>query len=244
VTAGYTITEKLRLRADYANFDVDYRQNENAFRDRTDNAYSGYLFLKIRSKTALFLQYRYIGMAYDAKTDQRDSTIKDYLLGVTWDITAKTRGSLGAGHGTREYQDRNLEETNRVTIEANLSYWISPKTRIALSGYHRNEESAYSDFGYTLTTGASLGYGQTLTHKISFDLDLSFRRDEYKDRLNTTTGTGNAEEEYFVVAPSISYAINRWLSASLAYEYRDSRSDFDDSAYTGNIYMLKIIGVL
>jgi polysaccharide biosynthesis protein VpsM len=244
VTAGYTFTEKLRLRADYANFAVDYHQNENGFRDRTDNAFSGSLFFKIRSKTAFFVQYRHIDMAYEDRTDQRDSTIKDYRLGMTWNITAKTRGSLSAGCGTREYQDLNLKETNRVTVEANISYWFSPKTQIAIGGYHRNEESANTDYGYTLTTGASVSYSQTLTHKISFDLDLSYRRDDYKDRLDQTSVTVDAREGYYAVSPSLSYAVNRWLSAALVYEYRDNTSDFDDNIFTGNTYMLKITGAI
>jgi polysaccharide biosynthesis protein VpsM len=244
VTAGYTVTEELRLRVDYANFAVDYRQTANNFRDRTDNAFSGYVYFKIRPKTALFVQYRHIDMAYDAQTEQRDSTTQDYLLGVTWNITAKTRGSLSAGYGTREYQDLNLKETDRVTVEANISYLFSPKTRIAIGGYHRNEESAYTGYGYTLTTSVFVNYNQTLTHKIAFDLDLSYRRDDYKDRLDQTAGTADAKEELLTVSPSLTYAINRWLSTSLAYEYRDNTSDFDNNAYTGNVYMFKIIGAI
>jgi polysaccharide biosynthesis protein VpsM len=244
VTAGYLVTEKLRLRVDYANFAVDYRQNDNDFRDRTDNAFSAYLFFKIRPKTALFVQYRYIDMVYDVKTDQRDSTRKDYLLGVTWNITAKTLGNLRAGYGTRDYKDLNLKNSDRVTVEASFSYLFSTKTQIRIGGFHRNEESAYIGYSYTMTTGASASYNQTLTHKISFGLDLSYRRDEYKDRLIRTAGTKDAKEEFYTVAPSLTYAINRWLSTSLGYEYRENNSDFADSTFNGNVYMLRIIGAI
>jgi len=244
MTAGYAATEKFRFRVDYANFAVDYRQTDNGFRDRTDNAFSGFVFFKIRPKTALFVQYHHIDMEYDVQTDQRDGAIEEYLLGMTWDLTAKTRGNLSAGFGTREYQDRDLDEAERITFQANLSYLFSPKTQIAINGYHRNEESVYTDFGYTLTTGASVSYTQTLTHKISFDLDFSYRRDDYKDRLDQTTGTGDAKEEFYTVSPSLSYAVNRWLIASMAYEHRDNSSDFEDNAYTGNTYMVKITGSL
>jgi hypothetical protein len=244
MTAGYAVTEKLRFRVDYANFAVDYRQTDNDFRDRTDNAFSGYVFFKIRPKTALFMQYRHIDMTYDVQTDQRDSAIEDYLLGITWDLTAKTRGNLSAGYGTREYQDRDLDEADRIIFQAKLSYLFSPKTQIAINGYHRNEESVYTDFGYTLTTGASVSYSQTLTRKISFDLDFSYRRDDYKDRLDQTAGTGDTKEAFYTVSPSLSYAVNRWLSASLSYAHRDNSSEFEDNVYTGHTYMLKITGSL
>ncbi len=57
IISAYEVSRRTMVRIDYANFLVDYDDSESDFRDRKDNAFSGYIFYKFRPKTSAFIEY-------------------------------------------------------------------------------------------------------------------------------------------------------------------------------------------
>ncbi|MDA3787442.1 MAG: hypothetical protein PF503_02950, partial [Desulfobacula sp.] len=89
----YEPSEKLKVRFDYSNFNLDYDENINDYRNRMDNSFALYAFYKFWPKTSLFAQYSYADIEFDTESIN-DSIENRYYAGINWEITAKTRGSF------------------------------------------------------------------------------------------------------------------------------------------------------
>jgi len=179
LAASYEVTEKVLLRADYSNFMVFFTDEKNEGRNRTDNSASGYVFFKVRSKTAVFGEYDIIDIAYDENTI-RDSLEQQFWAGVYWNVTEKTKGSFKSGYSLRAFDDPEINDADGFVFEANLDYYFTPKTSIGLNGYHRNEETPDLSAEYMVTTAGSFIYRQGLTEKLTFEFDLRYRNEDYQ----------------------------------------------------------------
>lgn len=239
--ATYPLSPKFLIRAEYGNNRIDYRDDLNDYRDRTDNAGSAYLFYRFAAKTSTFIQYRYVDIDYRTD-DARDGDLQEALAGIAWDITAKTSGSLRAGYGSRGYDAGVYDTGGRFVFQGNLDYAFSSRTGISLGAFHRNEESTDLAYDHTVTTGADLSLTQQLRHNLEAALDLTWRRDDYQGGDARQVALAERTDDFFQLSPSITYAFRRWLSVSLAYAYRDRHSDVDGDSFTGNSVVLKFTG--
>ena len=126
ITLNYDITNRFKFKVDYSNFLVDYTARRNDFRDRSDNAVSGYLFYKIRPKTSsLFAEYEFLDIAYKTN-DLFNSREHHWFGGVQWDITAKSKGSVKAGYGIKDF-----------TVPLKSTTILSWRPRLIISSHRR-----------------------------------------------------------------------------------------------------------
>ena len=240
--ATYPLSPKFLLRADYTNNFIDYIDDDpNGFRDRTDNSGAAFVFYRLRPKTAAFIELRYTDIDYDTDTD-RDGDQQDLSAGLIWNITAKTSGSVQAGYGIRSYDAAVYDDTDSVLFQGTVDYRFSPKTRVGLSLFHRNEESAESSYGNTLSTGASLSYNQALRHNLDFELEMSYRLEDYAGGDAQLFTVPDRTDDVWSVTPSLTYAFRRWLSASVAYTHRARHSDIPSDTFDANVFVIKLTG--
>ena len=237
---SYEVSEKTLFRAGYSNFLVFYTDAKNEGRNRIDNSASGYVFFKIRSKTAVFGQYNITDIAYD-NDSVRDSLEQQLLAGVYWNITEKTKGSVKSGYSIRTFDDAEINDASGFVFEANLDYRFTPDTSIGLKGYHRNEETPDQSAEYIVTTAGSFIYRQRLNDKLTFEFDLSYRNEDYRGGAYAVE---SRTDKIVRAEPALKYAFRDWLSAAFSYAYlkRDSDSPFDD--YTSNIVVLRFTGAI
>ncbi|HEA67209.1 MAG TPA: DUF560 domain-containing protein [Desulfobacterales bacterium] len=238
---SYAVTEKTLFRVDYSNFIVFYTDAKNEDRNRMDNAASGYLFFKIRSKTSLFAQYTFIDINYD-ETSIRDSREQRLLGGVYWNMTEKTKGSFRIGYGLREFDDKQIDDAEGIVFEARLNYQATPKTSLGFGAFHRNEETPDLATEYVVTSSATATYRQKLTDKFTFEFELLYRDEDYQGGV--FTGGGDRSDQFFSASPSIKYAFRDWISAGLTYGFRKRESNEDAFDYTGNRIVFEIRGAI
>lgn len=244
LVAGLPLTEKFILRLDYSNFQVKYTDEEkNGYLDRRDNSGSGSIFFRIMPKTSVYLKYRYTDLNYENVLD-RNANEQDFLAGLKWDFTTKTNLNIQAGYGIRSYETASYEDNENFVCQVNLKYQLSPKTRLMLDAYRRNEESSESIYDFTKTTAANFRYIQILSPKVDVELKASYRRYDYIASKAESAGAPDRIDNYSSFTPTFSYNFQPWLSASLAYSFRKRDSDQDADAFTGNLVMFKITGSL
>jgi len=235
---SYAITEKTLFRIDYGNFIVFYTDAKNEDRNRVDNAGSGYLFFKIRSKTSLFAQYNIIDISYD-EDSIRDSREQRLLGGVYWNLTEKTKGSFRVGYGLREFDDTQIEDGEGIVFEARLDYQVTVKTSLGFGAFHRNEETPDLTADYVVTTSTTATYRQKLTDKFTFGFELLYRNEDYQGGV-----AKERSDQFFSASPSIKYAFRDWLSAGFTYGFRKRNSNDEAFDYTGNRVVFELRGAI
>ena len=242
---SYDITEKLILRLDFTHIDLDYEDRPLdeiplIGRDRQDNGYSGYLFFKIKPKTSIFAQYRFIDIDYDINVLADDSDEHQYFGGLEWNMTAKSRGRLKAGYGVKDFDSEEVDNGNNFIFEGEILHLFTPKTTLSLVGFGRTDETTIYDTNYVLTYGLSAQYNQRITEKLTGHLFFTYAWDQYQGEITFDDETKEREDDLIRIRPSLRYEFTRWLMADAAYMYTKRDSNFSIFDFTENRFSIRI----
>jgi len=233
-TLSYDVTEKLRLRMDYTQYDVNYESLAN-YKDRVDNTLSSYIFFKIQPKTSIFFQYYNTDINYDMDTDPLksiDSTENGYLAGVRWNITNKTSGTFKAGYQTKDFDRASFADVSTLKFELNANYEISGHSSLSLTAKDELSETDTDDAYYIQADSLLAVYEQALTERFTGFMSANYLREDYGDIDRTDTTLD--------VSPSLSYVFNNRLTFNAAYTYEHVSSSGSDAVddYTKNTILL------
>lgn len=239
----YEATERLKFRVDYTNFLVNYAASRNDFRDRDDNAFSGYIFYKFRPKTALFVEYEFLDVRYRADSAY-DSREHHYFGGIEWEITAKSKGNMKAGYGVKDFTDSDIPTSKDFVLEAQIDHKFTPKTSLILKASRRTNETNISGTDFVLSNAVEVEYLQRITGKITADAKFSYRNDKYKGDIMHDGITGTLDDDYYFGAFALQYKFREWLELDLGYIYSQRDSSFSDFDYVSNTIFMRITGSL
>ncbi|MFI5294148.1 MAG: outer membrane beta-barrel protein [Thermodesulfovibrionales bacterium] len=239
---SYDTGNKLRFRFDYSHFLVSYDAERNSLRDRVDNSFSTYLFYKLRSKTSLFFEYVFkdIGYSNDASLNSKEH---NFLLGMEWQITAKSKGSVRAGYSLRDFSDP-VANSRTFVFEGNVDHKFTPKTSLTLTASRRIDESNIPSTFFVLTNAFAVRYQQMLTSKITGSLDLGYTQESYGEDLTFGGNTAKRRDNLYQATLGFQYDFRKWLKAGIYYTYATRESNFPDFNYSSNTIFFRVTGSL
>ena len=239
--ATYRLSERFKLRAGYANYIVRYDDASFDFRNRDDNAFSGYIFYKFKPKTSLFVQYDFIDIQYNKDTVS-NSKEHHYLGGIQWDMTAKSSGTIKAGYGFKDFTKSGVNDSKDFIMELQLSHRFTPKTSMTLAASRTTNETNISTTNYIISTAISVGYVQMLTSKLTADIQLAYTNDIYRQDLTYEDRTDQLNDKYYTASFSLRHKVKRWLDTSVGYLLSRRDSNFSEFDYTANSIFLRATG--
>ncbi len=225
ITTYVTPSEKLKLKFDYSNYDLNYREKLVSYRDRNDNSFGVSLFYKFWPKTSLFGEYNYSKIDFDHGTTD-DSEEKRYYGGVNWDITAKTKGRLKLGYITKDFDSSGVKDQDGFSIELQAQHNLTPKRVIQTNAYRKFNESDMVDASSFLSTGIDISFIERFSAKWSGTLDASYERDEYNGV--------NRNDDLYSFGPAVRFKPKKYLFFDLGAQYYYNNSNiniFDYKAY-------------
>lgn len=225
-TADWDLTEKMRIKAEYSNFYLDYDDSINAFLDRSDNSIDLYAYFNYSLKTSFFVSYKYTDVAYDTFT-QRDNSQNFYYAGVTWDTTDKVALSFKAGMQDKEFDDNTAGygDTENLALDLQLLYRFTEKTKATLNLYNLNEESDSLLASEKEVLAVRFNYTQMITDKITAGCRLFYENADYQQLDDI-----GREDDTYEISPSLQYMFTDWMMAELAYSFEtvDSSNNIFD----------------
>lgn len=243
-TASYEPFERFKFKADYTNFLVDYNASRNDYRDRVDNGIALYAFYKLKPKTSVFAEYAYVNIDYDKHISGLDSREHHYYGGLQWDVTAKTKGTVKAGYGVKDFVASDFGDENYFTMEANIDYKLTSKTNLILKAARETNETDISASDYILTNRIELEYLQRLTGKITAHIRLAYEDDDYRGGFLIEDEKERLRNRYYRGGFALQYKFKEWLETNIGYLYSRRNSNIDDFDYTSNVLFFRIIGSL
>jgi len=248
VDADWEFTEKLRAKIEYSNFYLDYKEKEDDWLNRTDNAVSLYGFYKYSIKTSLFLQYRYVDVAYD-ESSLKDSDHNFIYGGFNWITTDKTAVHFKLGYQKRTYKNPVLNSLVKAhedadntswTMQAALDYYFSEKTKLIVSVNNSIEETDSFDSLDKVVLIGNIHYEQEFKENFIGLCDFRYENSDYTQIRREE----NRDDDRFFIRPALQYVMQDWLMAELSYTY-DTRSSTDDYFdYKTNTISLSLNGAL
>lgn len=217
---------------DYQNFS-DFSQ----FRDRERDTIDGALFWRVAPRTDLLAEVRYLDTSYDA-SDQidgngsLDSEEFNYYLGVKWDATGKTDGSVRLGWYERDYGSSQRSSDDGFSWEADVNY--RPRSYSTLNFSTRRFTQETNGLGNAVNTEEyAAAWNHEWSGRSSTYLALVLADDDYRG--------SRRHDERLDLEASYRYALRRWLDLSGGYRYEDRDSDKDVRLldYQRNVFFIK-----
>lgn len=220
---------KFKLQLNYSNYNLDYDETIVSYRDRTDNTFGISVFYKFWPKTSFLIEYDRCDIEFDSSTTS-DNIENRYYAGVTWDITAKTRGTLKIGYIDKDFDSDAVEDQGDYSVELQTQHNLTPKRALQMNAYRKFHESDLATASSFLSTGIDIGLLQRFTEKWSGNLNVSYEQNEYNG-VNRT-------DDLFGIGPAVRFEAKKWLFFDLGYAYHNNSSNITFYDYESNqIYL-------
>ena len=229
---------RLRLGGDY--LDKDYTNNEPASdtRDRENTTYDGTFFWKIAPKTDILAEVKYTEIEYQTQftdgTPQLDSDETRYLVGITWEATGKTTGTIKLGMLDKDFDDNGREDfEEEFTWDVDILWQPREQHVFSFSAAQVAQETTGT--GDFINTEEYLaGWQWDISSKLDLFANVRYATDEYEN--------ADREDDLIYAGVGIDYEFRRWLGVSLSYYYdeRDSDNPTNDLDYEKNVFLVGI----
>ncbi len=203
-----------------------YLNNNQDFRDYNDWRLTGLFVYNLGSKTQLFFEPSYEKRNYlssfDNVTDDLDNSTMRYLLGVSWELTAKTTGVFKAGYYNRDYDGDIYEDGDGLALSADITWQPKTYSKVNLILSRDINDATQTVATNYVSTLAKLSWEHQLPRFKTLEIGVSYQNDEYN---------ALRDDDIYNVNIGFSQSLSRRLSVGIRYDY-DNR----DSNLIGNNY--------
>jgi hypothetical protein len=207
----------------------DYLNNRSttAVSDRTTTEGGGAFYWRVGPKTYVLVEARDTKIDYDIPNPNSGNEHR-YFLGVSWEATAATSGTLKFGQLRRSF-----DSPQPTTDSSAWEGWVTwqPLTYSRVDFYTARQSNESTGLGnFILSSIGTLNWAHDWNSYVSTGVNLRYQRDEYQgfDRTDTTKGVGL----------KIGYKFRRWLTLGAEYNYTKRDSNIDIYEYDRNQYLL------
>ncbi len=207
--------------AEYLKKKYTNHRDTSAGRDRDNIGVAGTFFYRLLPKTRALFELKYEDINYEV-ANSLDSANSSYRVGLTWETTAKTSGTVKVGLAQKDFDASARKDFDGFSWEVEVQW--APQTysvfdlstsRSALEG---NGTGNFID-NETLSLGWTHGWNQRLSSRISATLSRDdFEGDPQQDDLTS-------------YAASLDYLFHRNLSFSGGLSWNDKDSNATDQSY-------------
>lgn len=236
VSATYKLADRSNVQLDYGR--TNWRYLLSGYRDRSEDMVSFYIYYRFLPKTSAFVEYDYKNVSYVLKANKLDSVINSAFLGLTWEVTASTKGTLKGGFLQKDFEDKAQKDLDTWSASLDLNHAFSDRASLKLVGSRLANESSALGTRYFITTGAFAEYTHKLTHKFSGFLRGSYGIDEYSNAIAPDTEARN--DRTVLGGVGVKYLMRDWLEFVLDYNYRNRDSNINRHDMVESVYALSI----
>lgn len=232
-SAIYQLTDLSKIQVDYAK--SLWRFQTSGFRNRDEELVSGYFYYRLLSKTSAFIEYDRKNVVFSQSTPDLDNTADSILAGITWEITARSKGTVKVGTIKKNFTSDAQGDFRGWVGYADVHHDFTDNTSIMLNGQRTVNETNLPGNRYFITTGAYAELTHRFLRRLSGVVRGSYGQDEYSDPVppDTTVRIDRTLLEGF----GLKYAMKDWLEFAVDYNRRERRSNLPVNDYNEHSYI-------
>ena len=200
----------------------DGLNSEKEFDSLTLNAIGYY---RVAPKTRLLAEVRHTD--YDYKSVDLDSENMAYLLGATWEATAKTTGTVKVGYEEKDFDSSRHKNQNSPMWEIGVAWQprtYSTFTLDARRAFDEGDDGAEVIKSESITAGWKHYWMERLYSNVTYTRSES--KYEGQDRKD--------DKDIFGIG--LTYEARRWLDIGVGYRYSENDSSVRSESYERNMY--------
>ena len=247
---GYELQNRIRMLAYYNYYKQKYDEEVDYSQNYDRNEVGAGIEMKILPLTWGFLRYFHGEKDYyshPSGTGVTDSNDADYTydsvkMGLAWDPGAKIEGELNFGYTWKKYDndadvnDNQYDDRDTWIASTLLSYEPTTSTTLGLAVTRAMRDAGADTTEYFDDTGASINLKQVILSELRLLVGAAYSKYSYKDSRDYS---GRKDHNY-KARLGIEYFINEWLMAGADYTYREKYSNYADSDYKDNKFMVTL----
>jgi len=228
---------RLTLRAGLS--ELDYTNNEEGILpgdsgtlalDRDWQYYGGTFYWRVAPKTSLLADYMFTDMNYDLSSDS-DSEIRTWMLGATWDATARTSGRISYGDQDRDFADPTKEDYSGPAWVASVTWRPRTYSMFTLTGT-RNSQEPNGNGDYVLRQDITLSWLHDWAARFGTHVDIGYGEDDYRPTGRT--------DDLFYWGVGFRYTYNPHLRFGFSINGYDRSSADPEFEYQRMVYLLTL----
>ena len=191
----------------------------------------GRFYYRVGTRTMAFAEARQTDYDYKSALSGEDNTERRYYLGVAWEATAATVGTIKLGRLNKDFKQAGRSDFSGGSWEAAVR-WL-PLTYSAVDFSTSRQASDATGYGdYLVNTEATVAWSHKWTSyvvsRLSFDsMKSRFAGTDRVDTLHTVHATAN-------------YDLLRWMTVGVDYAHMNRSSNTVGAPYNRNIVMLTL----
>jgi len=240
LSTSYQLANRSKVQLDYTRTTWDF--DTSTYRSRDEDLVAAYLFYRFLPKTSAFVEYNYKNIEYDEQTSDLDNTVNSVFLGLMWDITANTKGTIKGGYNRKDYAAHGVSSLSTWGASIDIDHAFSDYTSMKIVGQRVINEATLLGTSYFVTTGAFAEVTHKFTYKISGVARASYGVDDFSNAIPPDI---KARKDRTVLGGfGLKYKFTDWLEFIIDYNYRDRNSNIDFYDVTENTYSVGVNFVL
>ena len=241
IMLSYDVTKKVGFRVDFSLFSLDYSKDAYSIADRSDSFVAWYTFYRITEKTSVFAEIEYTDINYDV-SELYDSVETRYFAGFKWDVTAKSRGEVKVGYGTKTFDESGVESAGDLVVELRVDHEFTPKTAAGLTILRRTNETTIVDTDYAVVNSFAVDYLQKFTERISADAEVLYVFETYEGAIDYGTSVQERSDTKLKLSLSGTYEFNERYFAEIGYSFTNRDSNVSSFDYADNTITVSATG--
>jgi len=220
----YILADISKLQLDYAN--EDWKFKNNLFRSRNENIVSAYAYYRMMPKTSLFTEYEFKNVYFTEKQgSDLDNNIHSALLGVTWELSEQSKGTVKGGYLYKVFDDTTRKNVSTFAASLDISHHFSDYNSVKLVGARAVNESSLLGTRYSISTGLTGEFTHKFVDRFSVGFKGSISEEVFSD-IAPGDSVKRSDQVYLAGAKAM-YSFRRWLESTLEYYWRQKNSNID-----------------
>jgi len=236
MTATYQLADRSKIQVDYIRTSWNFLVSD--YRSRNEDMIATYFYYRFMPKTSAFAEYDWKNIAYNQKVNGLDSGVNSGFLGLTWEMSAVSRGTVKAGYVQKKFEDVSKLDVGTWEASVDVSHAFSDSSLLTLIAKRDVNESAALGARYFVTTGAYTEYTHKLSYKIAAMARLSYGIDDYSNAIAPDTVA--RYDKTLLGGVGLNYKMRDWVEFRLDYNYRNRDSNIDIWNLKQNTYSLTV----
>jgi hypothetical protein len=222
---------KIELRAGIADFDFENNLSQAIDRDRDEFFWGGIFYWRIAPKTSALFEYRWRDIDYADTDVSFDSEEERFLIGLTWDASARTTGTLKYGWLEKTFDAPDRAPYDGTTWEVGIDWRPRSYSVFSLKATRETDETdGFGDF--VLREDISLDWHHNWNSQFGTTLGLGFGSDDHRPDVR--------EDDFFYIGVSGRYQFRPWLQLGGGLKYHERESNDAEFDYDGLEYLISI----
>lgn len=224
VGASYQIgnNESLgRLQFSIGSYEKDYTNNFvlTQYRERQDDYWGATFYWNLSPRTSLLLEYRNREVEYGATlagTTTLDSEEEYVYVGIEWEASAATTGSLRIGQGDKTFDAGNRADADLPSVEGDITWTPVDYSTVTLYASQIFDET--QGFGNAIerrTMGVT--WQHEWTQRFSSNVNVNLSDEDHLASLR--------QDDYDTYSVGVTYSVARWLDIGLDIGREDRQSN-------------------